>query len=76
MIHEHQRVVLEGDVLEQGLRTGDVGTVVHVYSGSQAYEVEFVGLSGDSETIVTLKANQVRPVRKHEIAHARQLVEA
>ncbi len=76
MIREHQRVVLEEDVLEQGLRAGDVGTVVHVHTDHKAYEVEFVGLSGESETIATLRADQVRSVRKHEIAHARQLVGA
>jgi hypothetical protein len=31
MIKEHERVVLKRGFPEQGLKTGDVGTVVHVY---------------------------------------------
>ena len=31
MTKEHDRVVLLKDVSEEGLKAGDVGTVVHVY---------------------------------------------
>ena len=31
MIKEHDRVVLKEEVPEQGLKTGDVGTVIHVH---------------------------------------------
>jgi hypothetical protein len=39
---EHDVVVLTRDLPEHGLRAGDVGAVVHVYSNGKAYEVEFV----------------------------------
>ena len=73
MIKEHQRVVLRTRVPEEGLESGDVGTVVHVYRDGQAYEVEFVTLEGQTAAVVTLEASQVRPVTSREITHAREL---
>ncbi len=73
MIHEHDRVVLTMPVPAEGLEAGDVGAVVHVYRDGQAYEVEFVTLDGRTAAVVTLEADQVRPVYKREITHAREL---
>ncbi len=70
MIEEHDRVVLMVDRLEQGLLSGDIGTVVHIYRGGHAYEVEFVALDGETAGIVTVAGRDVRPVG-HEIAHVR-----
>ncbi len=44
MIKEHERVVLKKGIPEQGLKTGDVGTVVHIYKKGEAFEVEFLTL--------------------------------
>jgi len=76
MIREHERVVLTKDVLEHGLKEGDVGTVVHIYPGNKAFEVEFVALNGVTATVVTLKSSNVRSVRKTEITHAREMAVA
>ena len=73
MIKEHERVVLTASLPAEGLETGDVGTVVHVYADGLAYEVEFLTLDGRTAAVVTLEAGQVRAVRKHEITHAREL---
>lgn len=73
MIKEHDRVVLIANVPAEGLVAGDVGTVVHVYRDSQAYEVEFFTLEGKTAAVVTLGISQVRPVGKREIMHAREL---
>ncbi len=73
MIREHVRVVLTTPVAAEGLEAGDVGAVVHVYRDGQAYEVEFVTLEGRTAAVVTLEADQVRPVNKREITHAREL---
>ena len=73
MIHEHDRVVLTTPVATEGLEAGDVGAVVHIYRDGQAYEVEFVTLDGRTAAVVTLEADQVRPVNKREITHAREL---
>ena len=73
MIKEHERVVLKKGIPEQGLKTGDVGTVVHIYKKGGAFEVEFLTLHGETVAIATLNASQVRPVLKREITHARLL---
>lgn len=48
-IKEHDRVVLTTDVAGEKLAAGDVGTVVHVFRGGTAFEVEFVSLEGRRE---------------------------
>jgi hypothetical protein len=76
MIKEHERVVLMTPVPAEALEAGDVGTVVHVYADGRAYEVEFLTLDGRTAAVVTLEANQVRPVARREITHARLLAAA
>jgi hypothetical protein len=73
MIKEHDRVVLKTSVPGQGLKAGDVGTVIHIYKPAAAFEVEFLTLHGETVAMATLKASQVRPVQKREITHARLL---
>lgn len=73
MIKEHDRVVLAVDLPDHKLAVGDLGTVVHLYPNSAAYEVEFVALDGETVAVVTLAREQVRSVAKREIAHARQV---
>jgi Domain of unknown function (DUF4926) len=73
MIKEHDRVVLREEIPDQGLKTGDVGTVIHVHNKGEAFEVEFIALDGETLAIATLDASQVRPVQKKEITHARLL---
>ena len=74
MIQEHDRVVLTERLADHGLEAGDVGTVVHVYSNGQAYEVEFVALDGHTACVVTVEAANVRPVTRSDITHARPMV--
>jgi Domain of unknown function (DUF4926) len=71
MIKEHDRVVLRKPIPEQGLKMGDVGTVIHVHRKAEAFEVEFLTLHGETVGIATVTASQVRPVLKREITHAR-----
>jgi len=70
MIKELDSVVLTEDVAEHGLKRGDVGTVVLLH-GDAGYEVEFVSLTGETLAVVSLAADQVRPIGEREIAHAR-----
>lgn len=72
-IKEHDRVVLLTAIASAGLEPGDVGTVVHIYPGEAAYEVEFVALNGATAAVETVQATLVRPVRPREIAHAREV---
>ncbi len=74
MIHEHDRVVLTKPLSEEGLEPGDIGAVVHIYPRHEAYEVEFVTLTGKTAAVVTVPAEHVRPVGSGEIPHARELV--
>jgi hypothetical protein len=73
MIKEHERVVLTTSVPSDGLEAGDVGTVVHVYSDGQAYEVEFVALDGHTTAVATLEFNQVRPITSRDMTHSREI---
>ena len=70
MIRELETVVLTEDLPEQGLKRGDIGTVVLVHD-RPGYEVEFVSLDGETLAVVSLMPQQVRPVGKREIAQAR-----
>jgi hypothetical protein len=72
-IKEHDRVVLTSDLRSEGLKAGDVGTVVHIYPDGLAYEVEFTALNGDTVAVATVETSQVRPVHEREITHAREL---
>ncbi len=76
MIEELASVVLTTDMPERGLQAGDIGTVVMVHQEGQGYTVEFMTLSGDTVAVVTLPADQVRPIRANEIAHVRELLAA
>jgi hypothetical protein len=76
MIEELASVVLTTDMPERGLRAGDIGTVVLVHQGRQGFTVEFMTLSGETIAVVTLAANQVRPIRANEIAHVREVIAA
>ena len=73
MIAEHDRVVLTRPVPNERLEIGDVGTVVHVYPDSKAFEVEFTALDGHTAAVATVDASQVRPISSREITHAREL---
>jgi Domain of unknown function (DUF4926) len=71
MIQELERIVLTTNLPEYGLQEGDVGTVVLIHQQGKGYEVEFFKLDGETFTVVTLLAAQVRAVSSQEIAHAR-----
>jgi hypothetical protein len=74
MFKEHDRVVLTSDIPHNGLKAGDVGTIVHIYQHGEAFEVEFLTLDDDTAAIATVLPSQARPVSNRDIAHARQIV--
>jgi hypothetical protein len=73
MVKELDTVILKVDLPEAGLRAGDLGTVVLVHPGGAGYEVEFMTLDGETVAVVSLRSSQVRPIGRHEIAHARRV---
>ena len=74
--NEHDCVVLTGDVPGENLRTGDVGTVVHVHNEGEAYEIEFTTLTGKTVAVATVDADSLRPVSQTDISHVRELASA
>ncbi len=72
MIKEHDRVVLTRDLPDEGLKVGDVGTVVYVHREGEAFEVEFVALDGHTVAVATVRASHVRAVTPRDISHARR----
>jgi len=73
MIKEHDCIVLLQDLPDDGLRAGDIGTVVHVHKGGAGYEVEFMTLTGEIVAVVTLLPSQLRPIARRDLAHVREL---
>jgi hypothetical protein len=73
MIREHDVIVLTAPIPAEGLESGDVGTVVHVYPDMSAFEVEFTALNGRTVAVATVESPHVRPVSDRDITHARQL---
>ncbi len=73
MIQELDTIVLARDIDESGLKTGDAGAVVHCYGCGSRFEVEFVASDGTTIALLTLAAEDIRPVKAGEalILHAR-----
>ncbi|MBU2755204.1 DUF4926 domain-containing protein [Acidithiobacillus sp. CV18-2] len=71
MIRELDTVVLIKDYPAEGLVKGDMGAVVMVHEGGKAFEVEFVTLTGDTLGVLTLSADEVRPISARDVPHVR-----
>ena len=72
MLAEHSIVVLNSDIPDAGLNAGDVGAIVHVHDQGKAYEVEFVDGDGTTIALMTLEANEIRPIGPGEMLHTRR----
>jgi len=75
-----ERVVLLRDLPDEGLRTGDIGTVVerHPASGETpaGYEIEFFAANGDTVAVASVPEDAVRPVTERDLLSARVLTPA
>jgi uncharacterized membrane protein len=65
-------IAVTADLPVLGLKRGDIGAVVEVYS-PEAVEVEFVTASGHTQAVVTLETHQIRPVGSRDLLSVRQL---
>jgi hypothetical protein len=65
-------VVLDRDLPDQGLRSGDLGTVVEVYP-PDGLEVEFVMASGRTQALLSLRVGDVRAVGDRDLIAVRDL---
>ena len=74
MFNEQEQIVLTAEVTgDEGedLKPGDVGAVVHIHPGEQAFVVEFISLDGETVAIATVLASQARPISSADLTHAR-----
>ena len=74
MFKEHEQIVLTADVTgdeDEELKSGDVGVIIHIHPGGEAFVVEFFTVDGDTAAIATVLASQARPVLDSDIVHAR-----
>ncbi len=73
MIRELDLVVLTRDFRDHGLKSGDVGTVVHCYDDNIGFEVEFVTAEGKTIAVLTLTRADIRSFECAEILHSRDV---
>ena len=73
MIKQYEEVVLLIDRPSEDLLKGDVGVVVEIYGDNEGYEVEFMTKEGKTVAVVTLIANEIRPISKRDMLHVREL---
>ena len=71
-VKELETVVLDRDLPEHGLRKGDLGAVVQIYS-PEDLEVEFVTASGRTQALVSLSTTDVRQVTNDDLLSIRAL---
>ncbi len=74
MFEEHEQIVLTDHVKgheNEDLSPGDVGTVVYVHQGGEAYIVEFTSLEGETVALATVLTSQARAVARDDISHTR-----
>jgi len=69
-LHSLDVVVLTHDMPAHGLRAGDLGAVVDVYS-PDAVAVEFVAASGRTQALVTLQPSDLREVADNDLVSVR-----
>ncbi len=67
-----ETAVLNKDLPDLGLKRGDVGAVVEIYS-RDALEIEFVRGSGETQALVTLKKRDLRRIGADELLAVRPL---
>ena len=63
-------IVLDRDLLEHGLRKGDLWAVAEVYE-PDGLEVEFLTASGRTEAVLTLNVQDVRPAADDDLVSVR-----
>ena len=74
------RVALKADVPENGLRRGDVATIVEYHQGrpgqEPGYSLEAFNAVGETVAVITLRESQIEPLSAKGILHVRPLATA
>ena len=63
--------LLDGDNPHEGLIAGDIGIIVHIYPGGDAFIVEFLEEDGYTAALADVSASQVRPATSEDLANDR-----
>lgn len=71
MIRDLDSVAITRDLPEHSLECGDVGRVVFRYDDGEAFEVEFLVSDGSTLAVLTLEAEEVRPLERSDTFHVR-----
>ena len=79
-IELYKQAALTADVPEDGLKSGDVGTVVeilpHPQGGPRGVILEVFNALGDTVAVVTVPETQVQPLSADEVWAVRRLARA
>jgi ATP-dependent exoDNAse (exonuclease V) alpha subunit len=73
MYKELDTIVFANNIDTKGLKKGDVGTIVHIYEGNKAFEVEVVKADGNTVAVLTVKPDEIREMNSNEILSVRDL---
>jgi Domain of unknown function (DUF4926) len=73
------RVALKEDLPEQGLRCGDVATIVEAHAAraeqEPGYSLEVFNAVGETIAVVVVRESQIEPLAPDEVLHVRRLDE-
>ena len=61
---------------KEGLKAGDIGTIVYIQGNGEALEVEFLDPYGNTVAIATISPSQARPATKEDLTKRSLLEEA
>jgi Domain of unknown function (DUF4926) len=67
-------VELVEDLPVEGLRAGEVGTIVDVYTEPPAFEVEFTDGEGVTVALLALRPEQLRPTAHDDYRRAGEAI--
>ena len=59
------------DMPAAGMKAGETGTIVFVLGDNEAFMVEFVRRDGYTTALLTLEANDIRPLQRAELEQLR-----
>ena len=73
----YTRMALSDDLLEHGLRRGDVATLVEHHAGhpgqEDGYSLEVFNAVGETVAVVTVRESQIEPLTADEVLSVRAM---
>jgi len=75
MFHRSDTVRLKKALPVYGLKTGDVGSIVHTHNGKQIADVAFVSPNGKPPVVLALRFTDIQPMTGTSLAKKRKQYE-